>query len=81
MGVWAIPISILMFYAALFLFANLWFEELLQLNFLIQLYLVITYVAIKWCFYLGSKHYRVTYSTTKDEAGVEHYIEFPIIWM
>jgi hypothetical protein len=81
MNGWEFSISILICYAALFFFAWNWFEELLSLKFTITLYLAITYVAMKWCFYLGSKSYTITYSTSKDEAGVEYQIEFPIIWM
>lgn len=81
MNEWGIPISILLFYASLFLFANLWFEEILDLKFTLTLYLIITCVAIKWCFYLGSKSYTITYNSSKDEEGVKYCIEFPIIWM
>jgi hypothetical protein len=81
MGYWNIPISIILFYAALFLFANLWFEEILSFKFYCQLYLTITYTAMLWCFHLGNKSYIICYSTNKDEAGVKRYIEFPVIWM
>jgi len=81
MGDWAIPISIVLCYFALLWFIWNWFEEFLNLKFIITLYLVITYIAIKWCFYLGSKGYTLIYSSSNDEEGVKHYIEFPVIWM
>ncbi len=81
MGDWGMCISILLFYAALFVFFHYWFEEILNLKFTITLYLAITYVAIKWCFYLGNRSYTIIYSNGKDEEGVKRFIEFPVIWM
>ena len=81
MNNWGISISIVLFYFSLLWFGWNWFEEILNIKFTITLYLAITYVALKWCFYLGTKSYIITYSTSKDEVGVEYQIEFPIIWM
>ena len=81
MGDWGIPISILLCYFSLLLFGWFWFEELLNLKFICKLYFMITIVAIQWCFYLGNKGYTISYSTSKDEEGVKHFIEFPVIWM
>jgi hypothetical protein len=81
MGDWSVPISIIALYIAMFIFAILWFEEILKIKFYCQLYLTITCTAILWCFYLGSKSYTIIYSSNKDEAGVKRFIEFPIIWM
>lgn len=81
MGDWGIPISILLFYVVLLICINLWFEELMNIKFIISLYLFITCIAIKWCFYLGSKGYFIRYRSSKDELGEERIIEFPVIWM
>jgi hypothetical protein len=81
MGDWGIPISILLFYGALFILINIWFDEILNIKFYVQLYLTITCVAILWCFYLGQKSYTVWYSFSEDEVGETRYIEFPVIWM
>ena len=81
MGDWSLGISILLCYFSLLLFGWFWFEEILDIKFTCHLYLAITYVAIKWCFYLGSKSYIISYSSSKDEEGVKHFIEFPVIWM
>lgn len=81
MGDWNIPISILLFYGGLFIFSVLWFEEILEFKFYCKLYWTITYAALCWSFYLGQKSYTICYSTSKDEAGVKRYIEFPVIWM
>jgi len=81
MGDLGICIVIILFFISFFMFLNLWFEELLNLKFTCQLYLAITYIAIKWCFYLGSKGYTIAYSSSRDETGVKHFIEFPVIWM
>ena len=81
MGDWGISISIVLFYFSLLWFGWNWFEEILDIKFTCYLYLAITYVAIKWCFYLGSKSYIISYSLSKDEEGVKHFIEFPVIWM
>ena len=81
MGDWAIPISIVLCYGSLLVFAYFWFEEILMVKFYAQLYLTIFLTAILWSFYLGTKSYTVWYSLSKDEAGEIRTIEFPIIWM
>jgi len=81
MGDWNVPISILLFYTAMVLFAILWFDEILKVKFYCQLYMTISYAALMWSFHLGSKSYTVWYSSSNDEAGEKHFIEFPVIWM
>lgn len=74
-------ISFLLFYVSIFVCAYCWFDELCQAKFFIKLYLFITFVALKWSFYLGTKGYYIAYSTSKDEPGEMRFIEFPVIWM
>jgi len=78
---WSLALTIVLFYFSLLFFAWNWFEEILNVKFICHLYLAITYIAIKWCFHLGSKGYIISYSSSKDEEGVKHFIEFPVIWM
>ena len=81
MNDWEIPISILLWYVSLIVFAFVWFEKIVYFLFMFKVYIFITIMALKWSFFFGTKGYYVAYSTIKDEPGEIHIISFPIIWM